>query len=54
MLHIQVTESEKIDSENDSPSLNFEIRQLKTILQLLEEEMVVLQTKLSDSEEEIR
>ena len=50
---IPVTKQEEIDSEADSPSLNFEMRQLKTVLQLLEEEIEVLQTKLSNSEQEV-
>ena len=33
---IPVTESEEINSESDSASLNFEMRELKAVLQLLE------------------
>ena len=50
---IPVTEPEEINSESDSPSSNFEMRELKAVLQLLEEEMLVLCTKLSDSEQEV-
>ena len=50
---ILLTEPEEINSESDSPSLNFEMSEMKTVLQLLEEEMVVLRTKLSDSEQEV-
>ena len=50
---IPITEPGEINSESDSPSLNFEMRELKAVLQLLEEEMLILRTKLSDSEQEV-
>ena len=39
---LPATEPEEIDSEEDIPSLNLEMRQLQTLLQLLEEEVLVL------------
>ena len=53
-LELPATEPEEIDSERDIPSLNLEMRQLQTLLQLLEEEMLVLRAKLQDSEEEVK
>ena len=50
---IPITKPGEINSESDSPSLNFEMRELKAVLQLLEEEMLILRTKLSDSEQEV-
>ena len=50
---LPATEPEEIDSEGDIPSLNVEMRQLQTLLQLLEEEVLVLRAKLQDSEEEV-
>ena len=38
---LPATEPEEIDSEGDIPSLNLEMRQLQTLLQLLEEEVLV-------------
>ena len=46
-------EPEEIDREGDIPSLSLKTRQLQTLLQLLEEEVLVLQAKLQDSEEEV-
>ena len=48
------SELEEIDREGDIPSLSLETRQLQTLLQLLEEEVLVLRAKLLDSEEEVR
>ena len=50
---LPATEPEEIDSEGDIPFLNLEMRQLQTLLQLLEEEVLVLRAKLQDSEEEV-
>ena len=47
-------EPEEIDGEGDIPSLSLETRQLQTLLQLLEDEVLVLRAKLQDSEEEVR
>ena len=47
-------EPEEIDSEGDIPSLNLEMRQLQTLLQLLGEEVLVLRAKLQGSEEEVK
>ena len=51
---LPATEPEEIDSEGDIPSLNLEMRQLQTLLQPLEEEVLVLRAKLQDSEEEVK
>ena len=52
-FELPATEPEEIDSEGDIPSLNLEMKQLQTLLQLLEEEVLVLRAKLQDSEEEV-